>query len=447
METGLPLLVAALVVGCAGSADEPYVDHETGEDFDAVEKSTVRGVPGAFDEDYVMDDAFFTGADSVSVAQVQAFLESTPYGRRSFLASERVNGESAASAIVRASRSKGINPIVMLARMQVAKSLVAKSSRPSAHSVDYAFGCGCPDGRACNSAYRGLDKQIECAASTLRRHYDGSVNGTGAWRMGHSRNTLDPMRVTPVNHATASLYAYTPWVLRGRGGNWLVWNITLKYAQAFENQGAVLPEGDAGNGGGAQPAPRPAWIGSACDDDSQCDFGGGAFGSCQRYSGGGICTLSCEGLCPDRAGFATTFCVSARHFGEALDFGVCTAQAVTQNSRCADLPGMVARDVERFVGGSGASRRSATACVPAVAEAPPPAPPAEDPPAEQPPAPANDLRADDPSAGDPCEGLDYLGECRGSTAVWCDNGALLSRECGDAGCGYVDDSIGWYCGG
>ncbi len=72
--------------------------------------------------------------------------------------------------------------------------------------------------------------------------------------------------------------------------------------------------------------------------------------------------------------------------------------------------------------------------------------PEEDPPEAPPPeAPAPD---DEPYAGDPCEGLDYLGECVGSLARWCaDNGELRTRECGLEGCGWVDDELGWFCGG
>jgi hypothetical protein len=47
---------------------------------------------------------------------------------------------------------------------------------------------------------------------------------------------------------------------------------------------------------------------------------------------------------------------------------------------------------------------------------------------------------------DPCDGVDYLGECRGNVAVWCDDGALQMRDCGSwATCGYVDDTIGYFC--
>ena len=47
-----------------------------------------------------------------------------------------------------------------------------------------------------------------------------------------------------------------------------------------------------------------------------------------------------------------------------------------------------------------------------------------------------------------CGDLDYLGECDGSVARWCsDEGRLRTRDCGGEGCGWVDDELGYFCGG
>ena len=408
---------------CAGPGEvEPYVDHGTPLDLvELTTKSGVTGIPDAFDRHHVLDDGFFTAVDAVSAEGVQRFLERSPYGRRCFLADVRVGGGTAAEAIVKSARAEGINPIVMLARMQVEKSLIAKTSSPGGAAVDYAFGCGCPDNRACNPAYRGLDKQIACAARTLRRHFDGSVDGSGAWRKGRTRDTLDPLSVTPANHATASLYAYTPWVLQGRGGNWLVWNITLRFADHFSQLGVVdLPGDDPG----AEPGPAPAWVGTPCDDDAACDFGAQGSGSCQRYEGGGICTLSCEGFCPDRAGDAPTFCVAAKSFGEQEDFGLCTVEPTRENRGCADIPGMVVRRADRYLGRSGASRLSLEVCLPPEVAGEPPAaapPPAEPPPTEPPPR-------DDPPVADP------------PTGVWVGDPCV-----NDAGCGFIANGRRGHC--
>jgi hypothetical protein len=87
-----------------------------------------------------------------------------------------------------------------------------------------------------------MRNQLRCATEVLTKKFGESVDGSGQWAMGKKRNTLDPLSVTPTNHATAALYAYTPWVLTGRGGNWLVWNVTRRFLSHFDEAGTlVLP--------------------------------------------------------------------------------------------------------------------------------------------------------------------------------------------------------------
>lgn len=236
--------LAALCLAAACTEPGAYEDHDEASDFDPVPepadgKADVSGIPATFDRHLVMTDAVFTDTDTVDAAELQAFFERSPYGNRSWLADATIDGVPASEAIVIASRAAGINPAIMVARMQVEKSLVSKSARPAQSRIDYAFGCGCPDNRPCNPAYKGLDRQVTCAATTLKRWYDGSIAGNGLWVKGRSKRTLDPLSVTPRSHATASLYAYTPWVLTGSGGNWLVWNVTRRYLRHLDSQGAL----------------------------------------------------------------------------------------------------------------------------------------------------------------------------------------------------------------
>jgi hypothetical protein len=48
---------------------------------------------------------------------------------------------------------------------------------------------------------------------------------------------------------------------------------------------------------------------------------------------------------------------------------------------------------------------------------------------------------------DECGGLDYLGECRGDTAAWCDAGRLYTLDCAAQGevCGWISDAGGYFC--
>lgn len=364
------VLGAGLLSGCAdelgpeGAATAEggaYLAHDEPSDFDplAVVEGKADMLPRRFDPHWIMSDAFFTDAYAVSADDVQAFLEASPYEKRSWLADEHVGELRAADAIVQAGVHQGINPIVLLARMQVEMGAISKSERPSRRAIDYAFGCGCPDNRSCIASFKGLDKQMECAGETLRRHYDLSVSAEGLWRAGRVSRTLDSHSVTPANHSTAALYSYTPWVLRGRGGNWLVWNVTRKFEQFFIDKGLIQPAegcfGAAANG-------KPPFVGTPCGCDSDCGFTVRAgTGWCHPA---GFCTLGCEGTCPDHGDYASTFCIAADP--DDLDAGgVCAAQATESNGHCADLPGTLDLSRDRFIGDSDAAARAATVCAPA----------------------------------------------------------------------------------
>lgn len=226
--------VLALVVLLSACATETSVDsdHEEAADFE-VDPADAKadGLPATFDQNMVLTDALLTDSLAMSVDDVQTFFEKNAYGTRSWLASYRVDGMSAAEMVVEAAVAHEINPIVLIARMQVETSLVSKTTAPSQRLLDRALGCGCPDGGTCNPSYSGLHRQLDCGAKTLRRWYDASIDGSGEWLRGRTKRSLDGRSVTPVSHATATLYAYTPWVLVGSGGTWLAWNVTRKYVR------------------------------------------------------------------------------------------------------------------------------------------------------------------------------------------------------------------------
>ncbi len=227
------LTLGLLASGCAADQSSgAFLDHDESSDLasgDSDERSD--GLGESFNRNNVMSDDFFRAVNAVNSDDVQRFLEESPYLNRSWLADATVHGKRAADAIVDASIAHNINPLVMLGRMQVEKGLISKTVMPNQDTVDFAFGCGCSDNLPCEERFRGLDKQIDCAAETLSNRFATSQDGTGKWRKGHSERTRDPLTVRPQNHATASLYSYTPWVLVQQGGNWLVWNVTRKFEQ------------------------------------------------------------------------------------------------------------------------------------------------------------------------------------------------------------------------
>jgi len=381
---GAVVLAGALLSGCVEAPlaesppEEPFTSHPEASDFDPLptEDGKADGAVAArFDPQRLMAENFYLATDVLDGDALQAFFEETPYGTRCWLADETIGEQRVADALVDVAHRVGINPIVLLARMQVEKSLVSAVGRPGRqHDVDFALGCGCHDGRNCQERFRGLDRQVECGATTLSELHAESVAGTGAWRVGRSRQTLDGHTIRPANHATAALYAYTPWVLSGRGGNWLVWNVTRRFARAFAAAG-VLDLDD--------PRLSDPFVGTPCAHDAECLFeAGGGHGFClqlalepdedddpdgdpQRPDGDGrpaavgFCSLRCEGYCPDLSGHAPTFCTS-------LDgaTGLCLPQAAAPDPECEGVPLTAPGPAERFVGDSGAPARAAQVCLP-----------------------------------------------------------------------------------
>lgn len=86
-----------------------------------------------------------------------------------------------------------------------------------------------------------------------------------------------------------------------------------------------------------------------------------------------------------------------------------------------------------------------------------PPPPLADKPGSPPPGLPDPDRPDEPGPDEPppetgqptddCMGIDYLGVCHGTLAVWCEESELYAYDCADEGllCDYIDEDIGYYC--
>ena len=175
---------------------------------------------------------------------IQQFLSSTPYGNKSRLATYSSGGMTAAQAIAAAAEKYHINPLAILVRAQMEQSLIAKTN-PSDKALNYAFGCGCPDGGSCSTQWKGFHKQAECMAGHMRDYLDDQAGGgetIAGWKVGKAKKTLDPSWVTPKNKATAALYTYTPWVGSSGFGN-------LSHFKIWKNFAAAVGYAPAGPGG------------------------------------------------------------------------------------------------------------------------------------------------------------------------------------------------------
>lgn len=93
--------------------------------------------------------------------------------------------------------------------------------------------------------------------------------------------------------------------------------------------------------------PPAAFIGTPCVVDEDCD--GLDQGRCTaNESGQGFCSIACDGYCPDREGFATTFCVDGRLIEDSESGGLCVSRAAWENTRCSDIPGTEVEGAARF---------------------------------------------------------------------------------------------------
>jgi hypothetical protein len=233
--------IAALLAGCAAENVPPGSDEPS--DFDPVDwspdgKADVSGVPATFDHDAIVDNTVFT-ANAVDGDAVQSFLEHTPYGNRSWLADYTISGQRFSDRLVSIATADGIDPVMLLVRLQVESSIIGKTVQPSSSTLAHATGCGCPDSGGCSASLSGFENQIQCAADTYSKGFADSQHGTSQWRSNHAAKTLDGITVTPRYDATASIYAYTPWVLVNRGGAWLTWNVTRLYLKQFDSAGTL----------------------------------------------------------------------------------------------------------------------------------------------------------------------------------------------------------------
>lgn len=307
-----PLCLVALLGACSVAVDDPDDPQPPVADVppeDLVPTDGIKGDGAGFDPSHVMDDTAFADPYLMTEAELQAFFEHTPYGSRSFFADHRFGGRLAADIVAATAAQYRISPMVLLVKLQVEMGLVSKTAPPSQYKLDRAMGCGCFSGNDCDS-FLGFAAQVDCAAKVFRSYLDDLEAGgstVAGWRVGQAKKSLDGVWVTPRSRATAALYTYTPWVLRGEGGNWLFWNIYRKYARVFRDG-----------------RPNYHWVGGTCGGSVGCPVAGG---SCELSVQGGLCMSGCEQLCPDSlAPFTSgTFCADVGTARGGAAAGACLA--------------------------------------------------------------------------------------------------------------------------
>ncbi len=166
-----------------------------------------------FNPNTVIAEEVFRDTRSMTLEQVQQFLESQPGTLARYRAKDHTGVEKSAAEIIHeASVRWGVSPKVVLATLQKEQSLLTRV-RPTQTAYDWAMGCGKTDSRTFTK-YEGFGMQVWCGAEKL-------ANLGRGWRPGISM-TIDGSVIHPTNAATYGLFRYTPH-LSGTMSFWLIY--------------------------------------------------------------------------------------------------------------------------------------------------------------------------------------------------------------------------------
>jgi len=185
----------------------------------------------------IMSDAVMSHENSMSVEQIQTFLESknacnkrgddpeikhwTKKGYRYNIKNgyvvcmhkERFGGQSAAQIIWRTAQDYHINPQVLIVLLQKEQGLVT-DTWPNHRQYQTATGFGCPDTAPCDKQYYGLKNQLRRAANLFRTVLDGGWTNYPVGKIFvqyHPNKKCGGTTVNIRNRATSALYRYTPY--------------------------------------------------------------------------------------------------------------------------------------------------------------------------------------------------------------------------------------------
>ncbi len=196
-----------------------------------------------FNPNYIISDQELVDYNSMSLYQIQRFLENKGGGIAWYVASD-TDGitRQAAEIIWRAAQIYKINPKVLLVTLQKEQSLIT-TRYPTEFQYDWATGYGVCDGCSISDPsiqkYKGFAKQVESTAAWKRWYLDNIGELSWLKQPGYTY-LIDNYEITPANLATASFYTYTPHY----HGNYNFWNIWQNWFGKFYPDGSVLKEKD-----------------------------------------------------------------------------------------------------------------------------------------------------------------------------------------------------------
>ncbi len=182
----------------------------------------------------IIDDYIFTNSATMSVADIQAFLNSKVPVCDSYHPTNGVvpsapyiclkdyvdstSGKTAAQLIYDEATATGLNPQVILVTLQKEQSLVT-DTWPYPSQYRSAMGYGCPESQSvCDSLYYGFYNQVHLGTTLLRVGHDRDCGNNASFPSWSVNVKWARGNTTPVDGrdtflgtcATGSLYNYTP---------------------------------------------------------------------------------------------------------------------------------------------------------------------------------------------------------------------------------------------
>lgn len=168
----------------------------------------------------IIDDSVFTDYGTMSVSNIQFFLNSKGVncidGQAPCLKNFSENGRSAAQIIYDTAQEFRINPQVLIVVLQKEVGLVT-ISQPASWRYRTAMGYGCPDTAPCDAEYYGFTNQMRWAARMYRAIMNASPSWYTPYVVGNNfiqwnpNNACGGTNVYIENRATQALYNYTPY--------------------------------------------------------------------------------------------------------------------------------------------------------------------------------------------------------------------------------------------
>jgi len=200
-----------------------------------------------FNPGHIIDDTIFTNSNSMTVNQIQAFMNgkvsscdtngtqpASDYGQPSMTHAQYAasqgwssppytclkdyteNGLSSAQIIYNTAQKYQINPEVLLVLLQKEEGLVT-DTWPLATQYKTATGYGCPDTSGCDTKYYGFTNQVQWSAIMFHAIMTNSPTWYTPYILGNNFIYYNPSTscggstVNIQNRATMALYNYTPY--------------------------------------------------------------------------------------------------------------------------------------------------------------------------------------------------------------------------------------------